>query len=149
MKFFRFNYQLIWEQQDQSAYIIFPQVLSESDLLPFMINNTNKHVHYRNPLSFNTTYFELITYDTNFIIEHSETSDNRPYTNPNFTSEPSPDEHNPHILQQNSSHANQNETTEIFQNQETTHFNTIPDPSETATIPNASEFSQETMNDPQ
>ena len=24
LKFFRFNYQLIWEQQDQNAYITFP-----------------------------------------------------------------------------------------------------------------------------
>ena len=58
-----------------------------------------KLVHYKDPHSFNTTYFELINYDSNFIIEHSETSDNRPYTNLNFTSEPSPDEHNPHTLQ--------------------------------------------------
>ena len=86
-------------------------------------------------------------------MEHSETSDNCPHTNPNFTSEPSPDEQIPHILQQdtgqNISHTKQNETTELFQNQETTHFNTIPDSSETATIQNASEFSQEITNDPQ
>ena len=120
---------------------------------PFIINNTNKHVHYEDPLSFNTTHFELLNYDTNFFIEHSERSVNRPYTNSNFTSEPSSDEHNPHILQydtgHNISHNNQNETTELFQNQETTLFNTIPDSSETATIQNASEFSQETTNDPQ
>ena len=60
--------------------------LSETELLPSIISNTNKHVHYKDPLSFNATYFELINYDTNFIIEHTETSDNRPYTNPNFTS---------------------------------------------------------------
>ena len=116
VKFFRFNYQLTWELQDQSAHIRFPQVLLETELLPFVIKNTNKHVHYKDPLAYNTTYFELIVYDTIFIIEHSETSDNRPYTNPNFSSEPSPDKHKPHILQhnteQNISHTNQNETTE-------------------------------------
>ena len=64
-----------------------------------------------------------------------------------------PDEHNPHILQhdtgQNISHTKQDETTEVFLNQETTHFNRIPDPSETATIQNVSEFSEESTNIPQ
>ena len=69
LKFFRFNYQLIWEQQDQSAYVNFPQVLTETQLLPFIIKNTNKHVYCKDPLSFNITYFELINYDENFIIE--------------------------------------------------------------------------------
>ena len=63
------------------------------------------------------------------------------------------DEHNTQILQQdigqNILHSNQNATTELFQNQETTHFNNIPDPFETATIQNVSEFSEETTNNPQ
>ena len=69
-----------------------------------MIKNTNEHVHYKDPLSFNTTSFELINFDTNFILEHSETSDNRPYTNPNFTFERNPDEHIPHIVQHDTGH---------------------------------------------
>ena len=36
LKFFRFNYQLLWEQQDQQAYINFPQVLTKTDLLPYI-----------------------------------------------------------------------------------------------------------------
>ena len=31
LKFLRFNYQLLWEQQDQDAYINYPQVLGEVD----------------------------------------------------------------------------------------------------------------------
>ena len=67
-------FQLIWEQQDQSAYINFPQVLKETELQAFIIKNTNKH-----DLSFNITYVELSNYDydNNFFIEHSETSDKR------------------------------------------------------------------------
>ena len=38
LKFFRFNYQLIWVQQDQSAYTIFPQTFDKVDLLPFNYN---------------------------------------------------------------------------------------------------------------
>ena len=53
LKFFRFNYQLLWEQQDQQAYINFPQVLTETELLPYIIKNENKHLQYRDPISFN------------------------------------------------------------------------------------------------
>ena len=57
LKFFRFNYQLLWEQQDQQAYINFPQVLTETELLSYIIKNENKHLQYRDPTSFNATYF--------------------------------------------------------------------------------------------
>ena len=120
LKFFRFNYQLIWEQLDQNAYINFPQVLTETELLPLIIRNPNKHVQYRDPTSFDITFFELINFDNNFITEPSETSDHRPYTNPNLISEPSPDEHNPHMLQHDPEHnilqPNQDDTKELFQN---------------------------------
>ena len=33
LKFFRFNYQLLWEQQDQQAYIHFPQILTQTELI--------------------------------------------------------------------------------------------------------------------
>ena len=42
-KFFRFNHQLLWQQQDQVACIHFPQVLMETELLPFIVKNQNKH----------------------------------------------------------------------------------------------------------
>ena len=72
-KFFRFHYQLLWEQEDKNAYTNFPQVLTETELLPFIISNRNKHVHYRDLTSFNVTYFELINFDYNFILERSGT----------------------------------------------------------------------------
>ena len=79
LMFFTFNYQLLWEQQDQQAYIHFPQILTESELLPYIIKNEYRHLQYRDPTSFNTTYFEQINLDDNFITEYFETSDNRPY----------------------------------------------------------------------
>ena len=47
--FFRFNYQLLWEQQDQQAYIRFPKVLTETELLPYFIKNEHRQVQYRDP----------------------------------------------------------------------------------------------------
>ena len=55
LKFFRFNYQLLWEQQDQQAYIHFPQILTPTELLPYIIKTEHKHLQYRDPTSFNTT----------------------------------------------------------------------------------------------
>ena len=111
LKLFRFNYQIIWEQQDQNAYNNFPQVLTETELLPSIIIGTNNYVFYIGPTSFNITYFELIHFDTNFILEHSETSDNWTYTTPTHSSEPPPDEYSRHIWQydtgQNILHPNQ------------------------------------------
>ena len=92
LKFFRFNYQLLWEQQDQHAYINFPQILSQNELLPYIIQNEHKHLQYRVPTSLNTTYFEHIILDHTFLLEHSQTSDNRPFITSYITSETTPEE---------------------------------------------------------
>ena len=60
LKFLRFNYQLLWEQKDQQAYINFPQILTHIELLPYIIKNENKHFHYRDLTSLNVTHFERI-----------------------------------------------------------------------------------------
>ena len=85
LKYFRCNYQLIWLQQDQSAYLYFPQTFEKVDLLPFNIRDAFKHQRYINPLHFHIPYFEIIAFDYNFIVERSETSDNRPYTTTSTT----------------------------------------------------------------
>ena len=74
-KFLRFYYQLIWDEQDQNAYINLTQVRTETELLPFVIDNTSKHPHQRYLTSFNINYFELINFHHNAIVEHSETSE--------------------------------------------------------------------------
>ena len=79
LKFFRFNYQLLWEQQDQQAYIHFSQILTQTELLPDIFENEHEHSQYRDPTSFNITHFEQINLDHNFITEYYETSDNRHY----------------------------------------------------------------------
>ena len=44
---FKFNYQLLWEQQDQQAYVNFPQKITETELLPFIIKYEYRHLQYR------------------------------------------------------------------------------------------------------
>ena len=70
---------MLWEQQDQQAYIHFPQILTQTELVPYIIKNEHTSLQYRDPTSFDTTHFELINLDHNFITDYSETSDNRPY----------------------------------------------------------------------
>ena len=99
LKLFRFIYQIIREQQDRKAYINSPQILTETELQPFIIKGIKKHLFYRGSTSFNITHFELINFDTKFILEHSKTSDRWPYTTPTLSSEPLPDAYSPHIPQ--------------------------------------------------
>ena len=81
LKFFRFSYQLLWEQKDESAYVHFPQVLTQTDLLPFVIRNDFKHPFYKNFTTFRTSHLDSIELNSDFLMEQSETSDSRPYTN--------------------------------------------------------------------
>ena len=77
--FFRFNYQLIWVQQDQSAYTNFPQTFDKAYLLPIIIRDDFKHPQYTNPPKFHIPYLDTIAFDNYFIVELFDTSDNRPY----------------------------------------------------------------------
>ena len=85
LKFFRFNYQLLWEQQDQQAFIHFLQILTQTELLPYIIKNEHRYLQYKDLTSFNTTYFEQMNLDHNFITEYSEKSDNRPFITSNIS----------------------------------------------------------------
>ena len=79
LKLFRFNCQQISVQKDQSPYIVFPQTFYEKDSLPFIIKDEFKQLKYVNPLELHIPYFDIVTLDTNFFAEHSETSDSQPY----------------------------------------------------------------------
>ena len=79
LKFFRFNYQLLWEQKDQNAYINFPQVLTETELLPFIIRYDFKHPLYIDFATFPVQHFQNITLNQDFIAYQLEISVNRPY----------------------------------------------------------------------
>ena len=161
LKFFRFNYQLLWERQDQQAYIHFPQILTQTELVPFFIKNEHKHLQYRDLTSFNTTYFEQINLDHTFLVEHSESSDNRPFITSNISPETTPEVQTSDVVsqytRQHSIRSEQDDFINFFQNPEPHQLNPqypqLPQvsdiqqlhPSETATIQNASEFSEETV----
>ena len=158
LKFFTFNHQLLWEQPDQIACIHFPQVLTEIELLPYVIKETNKHLHYRDTISFNISYLELINLDNQFFVEDSEVSDNRPYTSANIAPKILSEQLDFNNLQQDSrdifysddnieQFQNQEEQFPILQNiqQDVNLPQHIPNPSETAPIQNVSEPSDITI----
>ena len=134
----------------------------------YIINDEYKQSQYKNLTSFNATYFEHVNRDHNFIFEHSETSDNRPYTTTNVPPDTTPEEKTssilPQYVRQNTIQLQQDDITHLFQSQELQQLNplypqliqtsdeqplnpsetTTTHPSETATTQNVSELSQET-----
>ena len=122
LKFFRFNYQLLWEQQDQQAYTNFPQILTPTELLPYIIKNEHKHLQYQDLTSFNVTHFEQINLDHNLLVEHSETSNNRPFTTPGTSPKTTPEEQTSNVdllyTRQHSEQSEQEDFTTHFQNPE-------------------------------
>ena len=170
LKFLRFNYQLLWEQKDQQAYVNFPQILTHIELLPYIIKKENKHLHYRDLTSFSVTHFEQINLDHNFVLEHSETSDNRPYITSDISHKTTPKEQTtsvePSYTRQHSEQSEQESPTQepfvnLFQNPDPSQEQPLyppqsqvsdirqPNPSETNTIHNTSEFSDETVQNTQ
>ena len=161
--FFRFNYQLLWEQQDQNAFIPFPQVKTEVQLLPYFINETNKHPHYRKPTSLNDSCLELINLDNQFLIKNSEVSDSRPHTTTNITSQTLSHQNDSDSLQQDSQQDifYSDDSLDQLQNQEEQFPNIqdtqqnmtlpphLPDPSDIPPIQNVSKISDITTNNPQ
>ena len=161
LKFLQFNCQLLWEQKDQQAYINFPQILPHTELLPYIIKNENKHLHYRDLTSFNVTHFDQINLDHNFLLEHSETSDNRPFIKSDTSPETTPEEQTSNVeplyTRQQSEQSEQEDLTNLFQNSDPPQEQPLypplsqvsdiqqPNPSETATIQDTSEFSEETV----
>ena len=160
LKFFRFNYQLLWEQQDQQAYTNFPQILTSTELLPYIIKNEHKHLQYRNPTSFNIQHFDQINPDHSFLADFSETSDNRPYITTNISNGTSPQEQIsnvlPQFIRQNTIQQEQDDIGNLFQTQELPQMNPlfpqisqIPElqqlnPSETNTKQNTPELPEKT-----
>ena len=165
-KFLRFNYQLLWEQKDQQAYVNFPHILTHTELLPYIIQNENKHLNYRDLTSLNVTHLEQINLDPTFILEYSETSDNRPFTTSDTSHETTPEEQTssvePLYTRQQSEQSEQESPEQealvnLFQNPDLPQEQLLYSPQsqapgiqqlnppETNTIHHTSEFSEETV----
>ena len=144
--------------------------MTHTELLPYIIQNENKHLHYRDLTSLNVTHLEQINLDSTFILEHSETSDNRPFTTSDTSHETTPEEQNssvePLYTRQQSEQSEQESSEQeafanIFQNPDSPQEQLLnspqlhapdiqqPNPSETNTIHNTSEFSEETVQNTQ
>ena len=61
--------------------IHFPQVLTETEFLPFLIRNDFKHPYYKNFTTLHTSHLDFIELNPDFLLEQSETSDSRPFSN--------------------------------------------------------------------
>ena len=104
---------------------------------------------------------EQINIDHTFLVEHSETSDNRLFITSNISPETTPEEQTSNVVPQYTRHYSvqpeQEDLTNPFQNLDPHQLNPLYpqlsqdfdtqqlNPSETATIQNTSEFSEETI----
>ena len=78
-KYFRFNYQLLWSQQDQSAFTAFPDHFTLEECLPFIISEQNEHPYFHKPQSITKQTLDYIRFDPLLITENDLFADNRPY----------------------------------------------------------------------
>ena len=78
-KYFSFNYQLLWSQQDQSAFTAFPNHFTLDECLPFIISEQNEHPYFHKPQSITKQTLDYIHFDPLLITENDLFADNRPY----------------------------------------------------------------------
>ena len=78
-KYFRFNYQLLWSQQDQSAFTEFPDQFTSEECLPFIISEQNEHLYFHKPQLITKQTLDYIRFDPLLITENDLFPDNRPY----------------------------------------------------------------------
>ena len=104
-------------------------MLTETKLLPYIIKSEQRHLQYRDPTSFNTTYFEQINLNHNLITEFSESSDNRLYITSNISPGTTPEEQTSNVLpqytRQSTVQSEQEDLVKIFQNQEPHQLNPL------------------------
>ena len=78
-KYFRFNYQLLWSQQDQSAFTEFPDHFTLEECLPFIISEQIEHPYFHKPQLITKQTLDYIRFDPLLITENDLFPDNRPY----------------------------------------------------------------------
>ena len=78
-KYFRFNYQLLWSQQDQPAFTAFPNHFTADECLRFIINKQSEHPHFHKPQLITKQTLDYIRFDPLLITENDLFADNRSY----------------------------------------------------------------------
>ena len=86
-QFFRFNYQLLWSQQDQPAFTAFTTHFTADECLPFIIHQNNEHPYFFIADKLTKQTIDLISFDPRLITENNLLDDNRPYRYEQYTQE--------------------------------------------------------------
>ena len=77
--FLRFNYQLLWSEQDQSAFTVFTTHFTADECLPFIINEKSEHPYFFKPDKITKQTIDFMSFDPRLITENNLLDDNRPY----------------------------------------------------------------------
>ena len=127
-KYFRFNYQLLWSQQDQPAFTAFPNHFTADECLPFIISEQKEHPYFHKPQLITKQTLDYIRFDPLLITENDLFADNRPYhyeqhsqvqQNLNFNTNNYTEDHNTNnekTLQQQNKNENYNVDNQIIEN---------------------------------
>ena len=78
-KYFRFNYQLLWSEQNQPAFAAFHNHFTADEYLPFIIDKQNEHPYFFKPDKIPLQTTDFISFDPRLITENNFHDDNRPY----------------------------------------------------------------------
>ena len=78
-KYFRFNYQLLWSEQDQPAFAAFHNHFTADECLPFIMNKQNEHPQFFKPDKVTQQTMDLIFFDPRLITENIFHDDDRQY----------------------------------------------------------------------
>ena len=78
-KYFRFNYQLLWSEQDQPAFAAFHNYFTADECLPFIISKQNEHPYFFKLDKRTQHTMDIISFDPRLISENKFHDDNRPY----------------------------------------------------------------------
>ena len=68
-KYFRFNYQLLWSEQDQLAFAAFHNRFSAHECLQFLINKQKEHPNFFKPEKVTQQTMDLRSFDPRLITE--------------------------------------------------------------------------------
>ena len=127
-KYFRFNYQLLWSQQDQPVSTAFPNHFTADECLPFIIREQYERPYFHKPHFITKQTLDYIRFDPLLITENDIFADNRPYhyeqnsqvqqnlhfnTN-NYTEDDNTNNEN--TLQQQNQNENYNDDNQIIEN---------------------------------
>ena len=78
-KYSRFNYQLLWSEQDQPAFAAFHNHFTADECLPFIIDKQNEHPYFFRPLKITQQTMDFISFDPRLNTEKNPHDDIRPY----------------------------------------------------------------------